>query len=120
MNTMNIQQIMKYLKKASEAYYNNEPIITDSEFDLLRSKLKELDPSNSFLAEVGSPILNGTTHTHRTTMGSLEKVKTEENISALNKALTEAKEDNSKLSKQIDDYLDLKEHYSNLRKQGII
>ena len=49
-----------------------------------------------------------------------EKVKTEENISALNKALTEAKEDNSKLSKQIDDYLDLKEHYSNLRKQGII
>jgi len=49
-----------------------------------------------------------------------EKVKTQENISALNKALTEAKEDNSKLSKQIDDYLDLKEHYSNLRKQGII
>ena len=49
-----------------------------------------------------------------------EKVKTQENMSALNKALTEAKEDNSKLSKQIDDYLDLKEHYSNLRKQGII
>jgi len=49
-----------------------------------------------------------------------EKVKTQENMSALNKALTEAKEDNNKLSKQIDDYLDLKEHYSNLRKQGII
>ena len=49
-----------------------------------------------------------------------EKVKSEENITALNKALTEAKEDNSRLTKQIDDYLDLKEHYSNLKKQGII
>jgi len=49
-----------------------------------------------------------------------EKVKSEENIIALNKALIEAKEDNHKLSRQIDDYLDLKEHYSNLRKQGII
>ena len=49
-----------------------------------------------------------------------EKVKSDENMSALNKALTEAKEDNSRLTKQIDDYLDLKEHYSNLKKQGII
>ena len=49
-----------------------------------------------------------------------EKVKSDENMSALNKALTEAKEDNSRLTKQIDDYLDLKEHYSNLKKQGIL
>tara|TARA_B100001996_G_scaffold227906_1_gene175567 strand:+ start:298 stop:543 length:246 start_codon:yes stop_codon:yes gene_type:complete len=48
-----------------------------------------------------------------------EKVKFEENMSALNKALTEVKEDNSKLTRQIDDCLDLKEHYSNLKKQGI-
>ena len=49
-----------------------------------------------------------------------EKVKSEGNITALNKALTEAKEDNSRLARQIDDYLDLKEHYSNLKKQGIL
>ena len=49
-----------------------------------------------------------------------EKVKSDGNISALNKALEEAKEDNHKLSRQIDDYLDLKEHYLNLKKQGII
>ncbi len=49
-----------------------------------------------------------------------EKVKTDGNISALNKALEEIKEDNQKLTKQIDDYMDLKEHYSNLKKQGII
>ena len=49
-----------------------------------------------------------------------EKVKSEENISALNKVLAEVKEDNCKLSRQIDDNLELKEHCSKLRKEGII
>ena len=49
-----------------------------------------------------------------------EKVKTEGNITALNKVLTEVKEDNQQLVKQIDDYMDLKEHYSNLKKQGVV
>ena len=49
-----------------------------------------------------------------------EKIKSEGNIRALNKALEEVKEDNQKLVKQIDDYLEFKEHYSNLKKQGII
>ena len=49
-----------------------------------------------------------------------EKIKSEDSIRALNKALTEVKEDNSELSRQIEDYMELKEHYSNLKKQGII
>ncbi len=49
-----------------------------------------------------------------------EQVKSDENIRALNKALTEVKEDNSKLSRQIEDYTELKHHYSNLKKEGVI
>ena len=49
-----------------------------------------------------------------------EKIKSEGNIRALNKALTEVKEDNSNLSRQIEDYIELKDHYSNLKHQGII
>lgn len=49
-----------------------------------------------------------------------EKVKTDGNIRALNKALEEVKEDNGKLTTQINDYMDLKEHYTNLKNQGII
>ena len=49
-----------------------------------------------------------------------EKVKSENNIRALSKALEEVKEDNGKLTAQINDYMDLKEHYTNLKKQGII
>ena len=49
-----------------------------------------------------------------------EKIKSEGNIRALNKTLTEVKEDNSNLSRQIEDYIELKDHYSNLKHQGII
>ena len=49
-----------------------------------------------------------------------EKAKSEGNIKVLNKALLEVKQDNEKLSKQIEDYIDLKHHYSNLKDQGII
>ncbi len=49
-----------------------------------------------------------------------EQVKSDENIRALNRALTEVKEDNSKLSRQIEDYTELKHHYSNLKKEGVI
>ena len=50
-----------------------------------------------------------------------EKIKSEGNIRALNKALIEVKEDNSDLSRQIEDYyIELKDHYSNLKHQGNI
>ena len=49
-----------------------------------------------------------------------EKTKSEGNIRALNKELTEVKEDNSNLSRQIEDYIKLKDHYSDLKHQGII
>ena len=49
-----------------------------------------------------------------------EKVKSKDNIKALNEALIEVKDDNHRLNKQIEDYIDLKQHYLNLRKQGII
>jgi len=49
-----------------------------------------------------------------------EKIKSEGNIRALNKALIEVKEDNCNLSRQIEDYIELKDHYSNLKHQGII
>jgi len=40
-----------------------------------------------------------------------EKVKSEGNIKALNNTLKEVKEDNDKLTKQIEDYIELKREY---------
>ncbi len=49
-----------------------------------------------------------------------EKIRSEGNIKVLNKALSEVKEDNTKLARQIDDYMDLKEHFANLKQEGVI
>lgn len=80
--TNNSDTLVKHLKKASEAYYNGEPIITDDEFDRLRDKLEEIDPNNPFLSEIGAPKPSSgwPTHKHRTLMGSLDKVKTKEDF----------------------------------------
>jgi predicted nucleic acid-binding Zn-ribbon protein len=40
-----------------------------------------------------------------------EKVKSEGNIKALNNTLKEVKEDNDKLTRQIEDYIELKRDY---------
>jgi len=36
------------------------------------------------------------------------------------RVLSEVKEDNTKLARQIDDYMDLKEHFANLKQEGVI
>lgn len=85
MNTTSLEMIdtnalVKHLQRAAEAYYNGEPIITDDEFDRLRDKLEELEPDHPFLSNVGAPKPSSgwPTHKHRTLMGSLDKVKTQE------------------------------------------
>jgi DNA ligase (NAD+) len=48
--------------------------MSDAEFDKLHDKLKEMDPENPFLKQVGAPAI-GTVMKHRIPMGSQEKIK---------------------------------------------
>jgi len=80
---MNTSEIVKALTKASEAYYNTGgSIMTDEEFDSLKNKLKELDPDNEFLKQVGSPVPKHLSKMeHKIPMGSLNNCTTEGNKS---------------------------------------
>jgi NAD-dependent DNA ligase len=51
--------------------------MSDAEFDELRDQLKEMDPNNPFLKQVGAPAI-GTIMKHRIPMGSLDKCKNKE------------------------------------------
>ena len=53
---MSINELQKKIKNASDAYYNDEQIMEDEEFDELVEKLRELDPKNPILKEIGAPI----------------------------------------------------------------
>jgi NAD-dependent DNA ligase len=55
------EHIVLLLREASDAYYNGKPLkMDDDTYDGLVSRLTELDPKNSYLAEVGctTPISN--------------------------------------------------------------
>ncbi len=76
-----VNDIVKKLEAASEAYYLNTPIISDAEFDSLADRLRELDPEHPFLARVGAIDIQTTPWPivkHPRAMGSLNKVNTKE------------------------------------------
>lgn len=68
------------LRKASDAYYNDAPIMSDKEFDDTCDMLRSWDPDNKFLKEIGAPIKIGAWPKikHKYVMGSQDKVKTKE------------------------------------------
>jgi DNA ligase (NAD+) len=70
----------KKLRAAADAYYNKQPIMSDEEFDALKDKLREKDPNNSFLKQIGSPIkvTEWEIAKHKIAMCSLDKVSTPE------------------------------------------
>ncbi|MDP6870494.1 MAG: NAD-dependent DNA ligase LigA [Candidatus Poseidoniaceae archaeon] len=77
-----IDELAEAVKYHRELYYNHSaPEITDAEFDAIWDELKELDPSNSVLHEVGPEPLPGTVKVeHMFPMLSLDKGTNDEDI----------------------------------------
>lgn len=77
-----IKELEKEIRKNQELYYNDEPVITDAEFDALCDELKKLDPENPLLTtEVGSDHTDGFKKVkHVILMGSQNKANTEEEM----------------------------------------
>lgn len=75
MEAMSIQEIVRRLQTASDAYYNTgRPIMSDDEYDALREQLEDLDPQNAFLTSVGAEPKDKTVKLPFS-MASLNKIK---------------------------------------------
>jgi len=76
MSKKRISELEQLLREASDAYYGGEDaIMSDAEFDTLRDELEDLDPKNTFLAQVGAPSDSALTKVqHTIPMGSLKKI----------------------------------------------
>jgi DNA ligase (NAD+) len=75
-----IESLCSKILKASDAYYNKQPIMSDEEYDELVERLQVLDPTNKVLSLVGFPVPADSVLQkvkHEMPMGSLNKVKTE-------------------------------------------
>lgn len=73
----------KKILEAQDAYYNDEPIMSDAEFDVLWDELKKQNPNSDLFKQVGKDNKNGFPKAqHIIHMNSQEKVNTEEDFIA--------------------------------------
>ena len=71
---MSIESTVAQLKEWSDAYYNGEPMVSDSHYDKVYDSLLKKAPQHPFFQETGAPI-KGTKQGHTYFTGSLNKVK---------------------------------------------
>lgn len=73
MNQENERKLLQQrIKELNDAYYKGEALVSDEEFDILFSKLKELEKEDGLTNTVNSPDLKGTLYKHGIPMLSLQ------------------------------------------------
>jgi DNA ligase (NAD+) len=78
-NKISIEKLVEVLKKMSDKYFNTgEPYVDDETYDVMVSVLKERDPNNSFLFQVGTIVSTKDTVKLPFYMPSLDKIKLED------------------------------------------
>ena len=77
-----IEHLAAAIKKAKNAYYNNNAEISDAAFDVLEEELRELAPDHEILRAIGAEASSEEWKKakHSIPMGSLDKVKTPEKM----------------------------------------
>ena len=73
--------IINVIKYANDQYHNNQSIISDEIFDMLIDLIKDLDPTNKILKQIGAKINTKNKIKLPYTMFSMDKIKsTDQNI----------------------------------------
>ena len=71
-----VETLVGQLTAYRDAYYNQQPVVSDAAYDALEDELRGLAPAHPFLAKVGSPVAADAWEKarHEIPMGSLNKV----------------------------------------------
>jgi DNA ligase (NAD+) len=56
LNNLNENQLSHILRETNKAYYNQTPIMTDNEYDIVKEYIEQKYPSNSAIHEIGAPV----------------------------------------------------------------
>jgi len=82
MSATDTNTLVATLEEARDAYYNGQPVLSDSEFDALEDELRAIDPKHAFLKGVGakSKPSKWVKATHDAPMGSLLKAQTPDEL----------------------------------------
>ena len=74
LDTLNEHQLSELLRNASKAYYNQEPFLTDNEFDIIKDYVEDKYPSNQSILEIGASVEKNKVKLPYF-MGSMDKIK---------------------------------------------
>lgn len=74
LEALNEAELAHILREANKAYYNEETLMTDNEYDIVKEFIEQKYPSNAAILEIGAPIeRNKATLPYK--MASMDKIK---------------------------------------------
>ena len=71
---LNENQLSFILREANKAYFNEQPFITDNEYDIIKEYIEQNYPSNTSIAKIGAQVQRNKV-TLPYPMGSMDKIK---------------------------------------------
>ena len=71
---LNENQLSSMLRESNKAYYNEEPLMTDNEYDIVKEYVENKYPSNKIILEIGAPITRNKVKLPYE-MASMDKIK---------------------------------------------
>ena len=72
------KELSELLKEANKAYYNEEPLLTDNQYDIIKEYIETKYPTNTAVHEIGAPVERNKV-TLPYPMGSMDKIKPDTN-----------------------------------------
>ena len=74
LDSLNENELSSILREANKAYYNQQPFMTDNEFDIVKEYIEKKYPSNKAIVEIGAQVERNKVKLPYN-MGSMDKIK---------------------------------------------
>ena len=72
------EQLSSILREATKAYFNEQPILTDNQYDIIKEYIEHKYPTNQVVTQVGAPVTRNKV-TLPYLMASMDKIKPDTN-----------------------------------------
>ena len=80
LDNLNESAIVKIVKDANDAFFNNVSFLTDSEYDIIKEYVENKYPQNKLLDEIGAPVIERNKVKLPYYMGSMDKIKPDTDV----------------------------------------
>ncbi len=81
LDQLNEKQLTDLLRELNKAYYNQQPLLTDNQYDIIKEYIEAKYPTNKVVHEIGAPVEKNKV-TLPYPMGSMDKIKPDTNALA--------------------------------------